>query len=46
MDCYIEFLDSKNNFRKTRKEFSSYEIAYNWMIKNIEKSNIDFIKYI
>jgi hypothetical protein len=45
MECYIEYLDCKNKFRKTKKEFVNYEVAYNWMVKNIENPNIDFIKY-
>ncbi len=45
MECYIEYLDCKNQFKKTKEEFANYEVAYNWMIKNIEKPNVDFIKY-
>ncbi len=45
MECYIEYLDCKNKFRKTKKDFTSYYAAYNWMVKNIEKPNVDFIKY-
>jgi len=45
MECYIEYLDSKNNFKTTKKDFETYEKAYKWMIGNFEKVNIDFIKY-
>jgi len=44
-ECYIEYLDSKNNFRKAKKDFSSYEEAKKWMVDNIEKMDIDMIKY-
>lgn len=45
MECYIEYLDCKNKFRITKKDFNNYEEAYNWMVVNIEKPNVDFIKY-
>ena len=44
MKCYIEYLDCKNNFKKTRKEFSSYDEAKDWLFENIEKPDIDMIK--
>lgn len=44
MEFYIDYLDCKNKFKETRKEFKSYENAYSWMLKNFEKPNIDFIK--
>jgi len=45
MECYIDYLDCKNKFRQTRKEFKNYESAYKWMCKTFDKPNIDFIKY-
>jgi hypothetical protein len=45
MECYIDYLDSKNKFRQTRKDFENYQTAYDWMIENFEKPNVDFIKY-
>ena len=45
MECYIEYLDAKNKFQKTTKDFESYEAAYKWMVENFEKVDIDFIKY-
>ena len=41
--CYIDFLDSKNEFKKTRKEFKTYQDAYKWMVSNFEKWDIDWI---
>jgi hypothetical protein len=45
MECYIRYLDAKNKFRETKKDFETYENAYKWMIENIEKPNIDMINY-
>lgn len=44
-ECYIDYLNSKNNFRETRKDFSSYEDAKKWIMGNFEKWDIDMIKY-
>jgi len=45
MICYINYLDCKNNFIETRKDFKSYELALNWLKENFEKYSIDMIKY-
>jgi hypothetical protein len=45
MECYIDFLDSKNNFKPTRNEFANYEDAYNFMLKTFNKIDVDYIKY-
>lgn len=42
---YIDFLDHKNNFKKTRKDFKSYEKAWKWMCKTFDTPNKDFIHY-
>ena len=44
-ECYIDYLDSKNKFKQTRKDFKTYDEAKTWMFENFEKPNIDFIKY-
>ena len=44
-ECYIDYLDSKKNFRQSRKDFSSYEEAKKWMMKTMDKWDIDMIKY-
>jgi hypothetical protein len=44
-ECYIDFLDCKNKFRETRKEFENFEAAKKWMLENFEKPDVDFIKY-
>ncbi len=45
MECYIDFLDSKNNFKKTRKDFKNYDSALAWMKQNFEKWDLDMINY-
>ena len=45
MECFIIYRDSKNNFKETKKDFKTYENAYNWMVQNFEKVNRDFIHY-
>ncbi len=44
MKFYIEFLDSKNNFKQKRKDFDNYESAKKWLNKTIENSSLDMIK--
>lgn len=44
---FIEYLDSKNNFQKTKKEFkgeNSYENALKWGKKNIPNFNSDMVR--
>ena len=45
MECYIEYLDCKNRFKRTKKEFKTYKKAKDWAIKNLENFNSDFIKF-
>ena len=45
MECYIDYLDSKNGHRKARKDFLTYEKALAWMKKTFEKWDLDFISY-
>lgn len=42
---YINYLDSKNNFQQTKKDFNCFDDAVNWLSKNFEKFNLDMIKY-
>ena len=46
MKYYIEYLDCKNKFRKTRKEFKTYQEALQFMIDTFDTVNSDFIKFI
>jgi hypothetical protein len=45
MICYIDYLDCKNKYVKTRKDFDSYESAWKWMIETFDTPNRDFINY-
>ena len=45
MECYIEYLDCKNSFKQTKKEFETYNDAKTWMFENIENPNLDMIKF-
>lgn len=45
MKCYIKFLDSKNNFKETKKDFRNKDEALKFMIETFDKVNTDFINY-
>lgn len=45
MKCYITFLDCKNNFKESTKDFENYEAAWKWMVETFDKPNVDFIMY-
>lgn len=45
MVCYIKYLDAKNKFKETIKEFITYDDAKKWLFDNIEKPNLDTIKF-
>lgn len=45
MNVYIDFLDCKNNFKKTRKYFEKYDDAIDFMRLTFDKVNLDFINY-
>ncbi|MEO9849216.1 MAG: hypothetical protein ABJF65_00195 [Reichenbachiella sp.] len=44
-ECYVEFLDSTNNFKKTSKDFIDFDEAMTWMRDNFEKIDPDMVKY-
>jgi hypothetical protein len=46
MKVYIDFNDSKNNYKETRKFFKTYEDAIKFMIDTFDKVNSDFINYV
>jgi hypothetical protein len=45
MKCYIDFYDSTNGFKKTRKDFETFEDAWEWMLETFDTPNKDFINY-
>lgn len=44
-ECFIDFLDAKNNFRKTRKYFKDEKAAQAWAEKNLGKFDPDMVKF-
>lgn len=42
---YVDFLNSKNAFKRERKYFSSYEEAHDWCKANFDKFSPDMIHY-
>ena len=45
MEYYIDYLNCKDNFRKTRKWFENQELALEWLKSNFEKWDLDMIKF-
>ncbi|NQX81270.1 MAG: hypothetical protein HRT66_04660 [Flavobacteriaceae bacterium] len=43
--CYIDYLDSRNNYIKSRKSFESYQDAFDWMVRTFDTIDKDFIYY-
>jgi hypothetical protein len=41
---YIEYLDSADNFKTKKVEFSTYGAAITWGMKNLDNFNPDMIK--
>lgn len=46
MEVYIDHMDCKNNYKKTRKYFKSYNEAMAFMLETFDTINSDFINYI
>lgn len=46
MNFYINFLDSKNGFKETRKEFETYGQAIQFMMDTFDTVNSDLINTI
>ena len=45
MKCYVKFLDCKNNFKETSKDFETPELAWEWILKTFDKTSKDYIHY-
>ena len=45
MECYVKYLDSKNNFREAKKDFKNYNSAWQWILKTFDNPNRDSIHY-
>jgi hypothetical protein len=46
MEFFIEYLNAKNGFAKTRIEFKTYQTAKDWGYNNLEKFSSDMIRAI
>lgn len=44
-EVYVRFLDSKNNFRESTKNFKTYDEAWQWILETFDKPSKDFIHY-
>jgi len=42
---YVYFLDCKNKYTQTRKDFETYEKAWAWVCKTFDNPSKDFINY-
>lgn len=45
MECYVKYLDCKNNFKETIKDFKTYKEAWDWVRGNFDNPNLDYIYY-
>jgi hypothetical protein len=45
MDVFVDFLDCKNKYIQTRKDFETYEKAWEWVCKTFDNPSKDFINY-
>ena len=45
-ECYIDYLNSKNNHKETRKFFKNYEDAVTFMRETFDRVDLDFINYV
>jgi len=43
---YIDYLDSKDKFKRKRIKFESYDLAKEWGSKNLEKFDLDTINIL
>jgi hypothetical protein len=44
-EVYIDFMDCKNNYKETRKDFDSYSEAKKFLIETFDKIDFDLINY-
>ena len=45
MECYVMFNDCKNKYKETKKDFETYQDAWQWILKTFDNPNKDFIYY-
>ena len=44
-ECYVKFMDAKNGFKESTKDFYSYAEAWEWMLKTFDRPDRDFIHF-
>jgi|AntRauTorcE11897_2_1112592.scaffolds.fasta_scaffold25408_4 hypothetical protein len=44
-EVYIDFMDCKNGYKKTRKDFNSYSDAKKFIIETFDRIDLDLISY-
>ena len=44
-EVYVKYMDCKNNFREAKKDFETFEKAWNWVKETFDKPSKDFIHY-
>ena len=42
---YVKYMDCKNGFRETTKDFDTYELAWEWIKDTFDTPSKDFIYY-
>ncbi len=45
MKCYVEYRDSKNGFKESKKDFDTFDQAWAWIVKTFDNPSMDFINY-
>ena len=43
--CYVKFMDCKNSFKETKKDFETFDLAWEFIKKTFDKPSKDFIYY-
>lgn len=45
MECYVEYIDSKNGYKESKKDFKTYALAWAWVRKTFDTPSTEFIYY-
>lgn len=45
MKVYVKYLDCKNGFKESKKDFKTYNEAWNWIVETFDNPSKDFIYY-
>lgn len=45
MEVYVKYLDAKNKFTETTKDFKTFADAWEWVKETFDKPSQDFIHY-